>query len=156
MFHFQRFSRFLGLVAFCSLISGLHAKAEQPILTIRAEGTLVIDENGFGLSRLSGTAPAMGKFACYSELVFTPSEQEDSLEGIGFAVFTAANGDLIAALVEWQISADGTNDALVHWRNEVTFSDGRNVATTGRFVNKRPPGPIYIKIDGRVGSTNAI
>jgi hypothetical protein len=35
---------------------------------------------------------------------------------------------------------------VIHWRNAVTFSEGTTVASTGRFVDHRPPGIIAILI----------
>ncbi len=125
------------------------AVADQPILTIKAQGTFVIDDEGFAVAHLRGTAPGMGKFVSFGEIAFVSGEQDGSLDGAGMMAFTAANGDIVAAFVEWQISADGTNTVLVHWRDAVTYSDGTTVATTGRFVERRPPGPIYIKITDR-------
>jgi hypothetical protein len=29
---------------------------------------------------------------------------------------------------------------VIHWRDAVTFGDGTTVASTGRFVDHRPPG----------------
>jgi hypothetical protein len=144
----------LHTVALVALIDFLpRAEADQPILTIRAQGTFTIDDDGFAVAQLQGTAPGMGKFVSYGELVFVSGEQEGSLDGEGIMAFTAANGDIIAAFVEWQIAADGTNTVLVHWRDAVTFSDSTTVSTTGRFVDRRPPGPIYIKITDRGPST---
>jgi hypothetical protein len=145
----------IGLVAFGSLVGEQNVSADQPIRSIRAQGTLDIDDDGFALARLTGTAPGMGKFVCYGEIVLQPDEQGSSLVGVGIAAFTAANGDYVTAYVECQVSEDGVAELLVHWRDAVTFSDGTEVATTGRFVKKRPPGPIYMKIDGIVRSPDA-
>jgi hypothetical protein len=122
--------------------------ADQPTLSMRAQGTLDIGDDGFAVALLRGTAPAMGKFACYGEIDFVPGEQAGSLDGEGVVAFVTANGDVVAAVVEWQIAADGANTVLVHWRDAVTFSDGTTATTTGRFVDHRPPGPIYMKVEG--------
>jgi hypothetical protein len=142
------------IVALVALVDFLpRAMSDQPILTIRAQGAFTIDDDGFAVAQLRGTAPGMGKFVSYGELVFAPGDQTGSFDGEGIMAFTAANGDIVAAFVEWQIGADGTNTVLVHWRDAVTFSDSTSVATTGRFVDRRPPGPIYIKITDRGPST---
>jgi hypothetical protein len=70
--------------------------------------------------------------------------------GHGVVVFTAANGDLLVGVVEWNADAEAnnlrTNQIHFSWRDSVEFNDGTIVASTGRFVKDRPPGLVVIAI----------
>lgn len=91
---------------------------------------------------LSGTASHLGRFECQGEAEFLPGETEGSLVGEGVAVFEAANGDRLVAVVTWMIEPDGRARAEFPWRDSVQFSDGTIVFSTGRFRTNRPPGAL--------------
>jgi hypothetical protein len=95
---------------------------------------------------LSGIASHLGRFTAHGEADFIPGETEGSLAGEGVVVFTAANGDVLAGVVTWDI---GPEDHSVHttqihfsWRDVIELSNGTVVFSTGRFVDSRPPGAI--------------
>jgi hypothetical protein len=97
---------------------------------------------------LAGQASHLGKFTAEGEVTFTP-ESDGSLVGEGVVVFTAANGDLLVGVVDWEVAAGGNmrNTSLgFHWQDSVEFSDGTMVHSTGRFVKDRPPGLVVIAI----------
>src|SRR5262245_42584449 len=58
---------------------------------------------GFYPFTLNGTASHLGKFEAFGEIDFAPGEEEGELEGAGFAVFVAANGDQLVGSVDWDI-----------------------------------------------------
>lgn len=151
MFCHHRPLALIGLVAFCCLFPSLRALADLPVHTIQAQGSLTVLEDGFAIALLSGTAPGMGRFVCYGELQIEPSEEASSLAADGVLVFTAANGDVIVAVTQSEVYSDGAYHMMVRWRDSVTLADGTTVTTTGRFLRKRPPGPIYIKVTDRSG-----
>ena len=102
---------------------------------------------------LAGTASHLGRFTARGEVEFLPGEEEGSLVGEGVVVFEAANGDLIVGVVSWLVHPpDGAGfsgtDIHFSWRDSVEFSDGRVVASTGRFADagSRPPGLVVIAI----------
>jgi hypothetical protein len=70
--------------------------------------------------------------------------RHDRLLGGGVVVFEAADGDLLVGAVEWVIepAIEGFRTSSIHfsWRDSVEFADGTDVASTGRFVDDRPPG----------------
>jgi hypothetical protein len=84
---------------------------------------------------------------------FVPGEAAGSLEGDGVVVFTAANGDLLVGVVDWDADAavEADTDTLrtshIHfsWRDSVEFH-GTVVSSTGRFAKLRPPGLVVIAI----------
>src|SRR5262249_20183685 len=77
----------LTLFAVCA--APLFTEADQPWLTIRARGPLTFDD-GLAVAQLHGTAPAMGRFVCYGEILFVPGGAGGSLIGEGVVAFTAA------------------------------------------------------------------
>jgi hypothetical protein len=118
------------------------AAADQPLSKIKVKSaTLTFGDVGFAVLRFTGSAEALGNCAAYGELVFVPGEDDDTLDGMGVVAFTAANDDVLVGVIEAQIDEDtGRIDWVIHWRDAVTFSDGTIVASTGRFVDHRPPG----------------
>jgi hypothetical protein len=99
---------------------------------------------------LEGTASHLGRYTAHGEVDFSPGEEEGLLIGDGVVVFEAANGDLLVGVATWEVDAeiDGERASHIHfsWRDSVEFSDGTIVASTGRFVDDRPPGLVVIAI----------
>src|SRR5262245_61387231 len=127
------------------------AFAEGPIqLNKNFVGMLDVDEEGPLPFVLSGEAPHLGKFTAAGEVEFAPGQEPGSLVGAGVAVFTAADGDQLVGVVSWNIDPAAHDSAATsitfHWRDSVTFSDGSVVNSTGRFVDKKPPGLVVIAI----------
>jgi hypothetical protein len=131
-----------GVLAILALTACLpFAAADQPLSKLKVKSaTLTFSDGGFAVLRLTGTAEALGNCAAYGELDFVPGEDEDTLDGMGVIAFTAANGDVLVGVIEAQIDEDNVIRWVIHWRDDVTFSDGTTVASTGRFVDHRPPG----------------
>jgi hypothetical protein len=121
------------------------AAADQPLGKLKVQSvSLDFEDDGLAVLRLTGTAEELGKCSCYAELVFVPGEEE-TRDGTGVVAFTAANGDLLVGVIAAHLE-DGILSAVIHWRDAVTFGDGTTVASTGRFVDHRPPGIIAILI----------
>jgi ABC-type transport system substrate-binding protein len=131
-----------GVLAILALTACLpFAAADQPLSKMKVRSaTLTFSDGGFAVLGLTGMAEALGKCSAYGELVFVPGEDEDTLDGMGVAAFTAADGDVLVGVIAAQIDEDNRLTWVIHWRDTVTFSDGTTVASTGRFVDNRPPG----------------
>ena len=120
------------------------ATSDQTLGTLHVKSfSLDFGEDGFAVLRLTGTAEGLGNCACYGELVFALGEEEGTLDGEGVVAFTAANGDLLVGVIAADIDEDGVFSAEIHWRDAVTFSDGTTVASTGRFLKRRPAGVFF-------------
>jgi hypothetical protein len=133
-----------------SLIVPPSAFAESPVELKKFQGAIDLEAPGPLPFTLSGEASHLGKFTSYGEVAFVPGEEPGTMVGEGVAVFRAANGDLLVGAVAWEVAA-GSGDfrtSRVHfsWRDAVTLSDGTVVASTGRFVDSRPPGLVVIAI----------
>jgi hypothetical protein len=129
----------LGVLALAALPR--FATADQPLGKIKVKSiTLTIDDDGFAVLRMTGTAEELGNCACYGEIVFVPGAEPGTLDGLGVVAFEAANGDLLVGVIAAQLSDGGTFRAEIHWRDAVTLSDGSTVESTGRFFDHRPPG----------------
>src|SRR5262245_32645672 len=127
------------------------AAADQPLGAMNVKSAnLTLGEDGIATLRMTGTAEQQGKCSCYGEFDFAHGEEPDTLDGLGVVIFTAANGDRLVGIIAMQIDeaeADDTFSAEIHWRDSVTLRDGTTVASSGRFVNHRPPGlPVFIAI----------
>jgi hypothetical protein len=115
------------------------------------EGTIDFVEDGVSTFTLDGTASHLGNFTAHGEVVFVPGQQPGTLVGDGVVVFQAADGDLLAGVVTWDVGAQDQNGLSsgglhFHWRDSVQFSDGTTVNSTGHFVKDRPPGLVVIAI----------
>jgi hypothetical protein len=132
----------LAMVAF-----PLFAAADQPLGTMELKSAnLTLGEGGFATLHMTGTAEELGNCSCYGELDFVPGDEQHTLDGLGVVVFTAANGDQLVGVIAMQIdTVDGAFSATIHWRDDVTFRDGTTVASSGRFVEHRPPGIFVIR-----------
>jgi hypothetical protein len=126
------------------------ALSKSPVKMKNFTGSIDLEAEGITPFTLQGTASHLGRFAAHGEIEFLPGEDAGSLVGEGVAVFEAANGDLLVAAVTWDVDAaeDGRATSAIHfsWRDSVEFSDGTIVASTGRFVDDRPPGLVVIAI----------
>jgi hypothetical protein len=116
------------------------AWADQPFGKIQVKSiTLTLDDDGFGVLVIAGTADALGRCQSYGELAFVPGAEENTLDGMGVIAFRAANGDMLVGAITAQLD----DDCLmfeIHWRDRVIFSDGTAAESTGRFIEQRPPG----------------
>jgi hypothetical protein len=115
------------------------------------EGTIDFNDGGVSTFTLDGTASHLGNFSAHGEVEFVPGQQPGTLVGEGVVVFQAANGDLLAGIVTWDVGGqdqNGLSSAGLHfsWRDSVQFSDGTTVASTGHFTKDRPPGLVVIAI----------
>jgi len=118
--------------------------ADQPLGKIKVKSiTLTFSDDDFAVLRLSGTAADLGNCVCDGEIVFVPSAEEGTLDGMGVVAFRAANGDLLVGVIAAKVdTVDRTFDAEIRWRDAVTFSDGTTVESTGRFVGHLPTGKV--------------
>jgi hypothetical protein len=125
--------------------------AQSPVKLQKFTGAIDITAPGPVIPfTLAGEASHLGKFTSHGEVVFTPGQQPGTLVGNGVVLLKAANGDLLAGVVTWDVGAVNSDhrSAGIHfsWRDNVTFSDGTVASTTGRFVTDRPPGLVVIAI----------
>ena len=125
----------------CAMLTPF-AAGDQPLGELKVKSfSLSFGEDGFAVLRMTGTAPDLGNCACCGELVFAPGEDEDTLDGLGVVVFTAANGDILVGVIAAQIDTiDQTFAAQVRWRDSVTVRNGATIASSGRFARHRPTG----------------
>ena len=128
-------------VALLALAALPFAEAEQPLGAMKVK-SLILTFNDDDLARVyvTGTAPELGRTACYGEIVFVAGEDRGSLNGLGVVAFTAANGDILVGVIAAQVSEGNSFSAEFHWRDAVTFGDGTTVSSTGRFAQHRPRG----------------
>jgi len=123
--------------------------AESPVKIKQFDGTVEFAADGSAEFTLAGRASHLGDYTCSGEVQFVPGEDEGSLIGQGVAVFRAANGDQLVANVTWEVEPGGdfrSSKIHFHWADSVEFADGSIFASTGRFVDSRPPGLVVIAI----------
>lgn len=144
--------RFLAVVVALAFLARIADPAfgQSPVKMKKFTGSIDVTAEGAVPFTLEGTASHLGRFTAHGEVVFVPGEEEGTLVGEGVAVFIAANGDQLVAAVRWEVDpeSDGLAASGIHfsWRDDVTFSDGTVVASTGRFEHDRPPGLVVIAI----------
>jgi len=126
------------------LVCGICAAATPARAQDRPDGkaTIFLSNEGPSPFVLTGTASHFGRFVCYGEFEFQPGQTAGSLDGVGVAVLSAANGDLIVGVVSCHLDANGVGQIHFSWRDSVEFSDGTVVGNTGRFQRRRPPGVV--------------
>jgi hypothetical protein len=126
------------------------AFAESAVKLTKFEGTIDLEATGAMPFTLHGTSSHLGQFTCIGEVEFVPGDEPGSLVGDGVALFQAANGDFLVAVVSWQVDAGSgdfrTSGIHFSWRDAVEFSDGTIAYSTGHFVDNRPPGLVVIAI----------
>jgi hypothetical protein len=134
------------MISLMVALFGLTADLASAQSGIKMNGTATLIEAPTGLWALhmEGTASHLGKFTCDGELALFPGQIDGTTEGIGVAAFTAANGDVLVAHVDYQVDADGVTQTHFKWQDSITYNDGRTVNSTGRFVDNRPAGLIQI------------
>jgi hypothetical protein len=132
----------VALVALAVFLSS--GAADQPLGKVKSKSiSLTFRQDGFAVLRLTGTSEELGNCTGYGELVFVPGEDEDTLDGMGVVAFTAANGDILVGVIAAQLDIIAQTLGFdIHWRDAVTFSDGTTVESSGRFLNRRPPGAV--------------
>jgi hypothetical protein len=135
---------FLALSALVGVLAV--AAMGQSAIKVRGEGMLDYVEGGTSTFVMAGTASHLGVFQAEGEIDYVAGE-DGSLDGAGFASFTAANGDVLAAVVTDHVDSAGNGDIHFSWRDSVELAGG-TVESTGRFADTRPPGLIirYEKI----------
>src|ERR1051325_8603958 len=94
-----------------------HAAFAQSEVKLKGEGTIHVSTEGPSLVALSGTASHLGQFNCRGELDLQPGMREGAMDGVGVAVFEAANGDLLVGVVTLQTDAEGKGQIRFSWRN---------------------------------------
>lgn len=115
-------------------------------------GAIVFETGKTSRFQLSGTAAEIGVYVADGEVTFLPGVEPDTLLGEGVAVFTDADGDRLVAVVSWPLESEFKNkregDISFHWRDTVTFADGTQQSSTGKFAaaEDRPPGLVVIAI----------
>src|SRR5579864_526799 len=114
----------------------------QSAVKLKGEGAIDLSQEGSPTFAFSGTASHLGRYRCYGEIEFHPGATQGSMDGVGVAVFVAANGDLLVGVATCELDADGTGQMRFSWRDSVEFSDGTIVSSTGRFATSRPPGAV--------------
>ncbi|MBP7745813.1 MAG: hypothetical protein KA383_06735 [Phycisphaerae bacterium] len=116
------------------------------------DGTVDFSTEKTSSFTLQGTELHIGEYTARGEVTFRAGEAEGTLIGEGVAVFETPEGDLLVAVVTWDVAAeqDGNraSELRFSWRDSVEFSDGTVVASTGRFADAedRPPGLVVIAI----------
>src|SRR5262249_41987970 len=131
----------LAALALCAWAAFLTPAVADPVINrFEGGGLLAIDADGDAVVHLFGNASLLGKFTGYGEVAFEVADQDGDVEGEGVFALTAANGDVLVAVVTWDIDAKGNGQLAFHWRDAVTFSDGTTAASTVRFAGRRPPG----------------
>jgi len=154
-----QFAAFLGAGSAGRALAAQPRKSNPPIELNQWSGQILgVDPQegvveGLYPFTLNGTASHLGEFKAFGEIDFTPGEEEGDLEGAGFAVFVAANGDRLVGSVVWDIYSMGDqgeycpNEISFHWLDSVVVG-GKTYRSTGRFKNKedRPPGLVVIAI----------
>jgi hypothetical protein len=143
----------LGLAVLLSFLLALPQEALAAKSAVKLQkwsGTIDFADDGPSPFSLSGEASHLGNFTAEGEVTFGPVGNDGSMLGEGPVVFTAANGDLLVGTVTWSVDTRGgkehTTSLSFHWADSVTFDDGEEVASTGRFVDDRPPGLVVIAI----------
>lgn len=116
----------------------------QSAVKLKGAGAIDLSTESTPTFAFSGTASHLGRYTCHGEIELQPGERKGSMNGIGVAVFAAANGDLLVGVVTCALDADGTGLLRFSWRDSVEFSDGAIVSSTGRFVDSRPPGAVSL------------
>mgnify|MGYP001263118555 CR=1 FL=1 len=127
---------------------------QRPLLEQRENFTGNIDFKADSLStfRLVGNESELGDYVADGEVLFKPGDSDGTLVGEGVAVFKMAGGDQLVAVVTWpaDVEKDDARASNIefHWRDTVTFDDGRVETSTGRFADpeNRPPGLVVIAI----------
>lgn len=141
------FCTIIALVSLCAMFPDI-AAADQPLGTMKVKSaSLSLGEDGFGTLQMTGTAEQLGDCSCFGELDFVAGATQNTLDGQGVVVFTAANGDQLVGVITMEL--DDVHDTFsteVHWRDSVILSDGATVASSGRFANHRPPELVVIAI----------
>jgi hypothetical protein len=140
-----------GIVVLAFLVRcSIPVYAQSPVKMKKFQGTIDLSADGVSTFTLEGSASHLGQFTCQGEVEFVAGEDEDTFVGEGVAIFTAANGDQLAARVTWEVQAeDGdfrTTRIHFSWADLVRFSDGTQWHSTGRFEHDRPPGLVVIAI----------
>ncbi len=136
----------LVLIAAFGAHTSLPAKAQSPVKLQNWGGTIDYSPDGVSTFTLAGTSSHLGDFQAYGEIELVPSDEEESLEGLGVVVFESANGDLLVGVTTWGVGSDTVGGMHFSWRDSVTLSDGTVVSSTGRFTHDRPPGLVVIAI----------
>jgi hypothetical protein len=124
--------------------------AKSPVKLQKWMGTIDFSENGTSAFTLEGNASHLGNFTADGEVTFGPVDDDGLMVGEGVVVFEAANGDLLVGTVIWNVDTTGgelqTSSLSFHWADSITFENGDEVSSTGRFVDDRPPGLVVIAI----------
>jgi hypothetical protein len=120
------------------------AAADQPLGKIQTRMiNLTFLDHGLVELRMAGEAGGLGDCVCYGQFNTVPGGEPGVLEGTGVVAFTAANGDVLVGVIDTTVyMLEKLISFEIHWRDEVTFSDGTTVESTGRFVHNKPAGII--------------
>ncbi|MBK8915917.1 MAG: hypothetical protein IPM64_15210 [Phycisphaerales bacterium] len=144
----------LWQVCVLALPNGCIAPSDTQLIeqTENFTGTISFETVKTSTFQLTGTAPDIGDYIAVGEVTFRPGVEEDTLIGEGVAIFTDADNDKLAAVVFWPLDAEKwdqrAGDIEFRWRNSVTFADGTQHESTGKFADPemRPPGLVVIAI----------
>ena len=152
-FFFTRSWQQLGLAVLLSFLLALPQEALAAKSAVKLQkwsGSISFSDDGPSAFTLAGKASHLGNFKAEGEVTFGPVEEDGLMVGEGVVVFTAANGDLLVGTVTWKVDTAGgeeqTTSMSFHWADSVTFDNGDEVFSTGRFVDERPPGLVVIAI----------
>jgi hypothetical protein len=143
----------LGLAVLLSFLLALPQQALAAKSAVKLQkwsGKIDFADNGPSPFTLAGNASHLGNFTADGEVTFGPVDGDGFMLGEGVVVFKAANGDLLVGTVSWNVDTSGGNQQTTsmsfHWADSVTFDNGDEVSSTGRFVDDRPPGLVVIAI----------
>lgn len=118
----------------CEDLFLIEIAGKGPVLKGDLPGDLTFDEDGFATFEGIGNLTLMGRVAAYGEFQLVFNDDSGGIEGIGVMAIEAANGDVLASKVSWNIGADGHGDLEFRWPGGIVFSDGTLVMSTGNFI----------------------
>ena len=130
----------LGLAAVVVLPSGCGSDAAVSEEAVSAG--FLPKSDGPSQFSVVGTMPEVGQYVALGEVTLVDNQAEETTGGSGVAMLGTLNGDHIVANVDVVIHKGGQSDFTFHWKDSVTFADGRQFDSTGRFVTFRPKGLI--------------
>jgi hypothetical protein len=121
-------------------MAGSRPVIADPVVKLWGGGQLDVSGDGPAAYALSGHASHLGKYSAVGEVLFGRVDGDGVVTGQGPVAIRSANGDMLTGIAVWTVHPGGSGVIRFSWRDEVTFSDGSRVATSGRFAASRPAG----------------
>jgi hypothetical protein len=132
-----------SMIALASLIAFLPAATapamDGPAITMKKwAGRIEYSTKGPSPFELKGMALQLGSFMARGEVTFRPGETPETLVGEGIVVFMDDEGDFLVGETTWIVDGEDNLEMHFAWCDSVTFSDGSEVSSTGRFADQLP------------------